>query len=141
MTDLMTELINNALDEGISVILTNDLSADTPPLADVDRNKIIINTNWYRPRQIPLQICHEIAHIKRHDEKIHVLAFSSIFSDPKDELSANTLAIRMLVPLFFDDVEVENINAQDFIDYFDIPGHLNKIVVEEIHRYVRTTSD
>lgn len=136
MDDLVTELLNYAFDMGISVVLTNKLQSDTPPLADIDKNRIVINLNWYRPRQIPLQICHEIAHIKHHDQNVHVLAFSSIFSNPKDELSANTAAIKMLIPRFFGDVEPEDINAQDFMDYFDIPSHLYKRVVEEIHKYV-----
>lgn len=55
MDDLVTELLNYAFDMGISVVLTNKLQSDTPPLADIDKNRIVINLNWYRPRQIPLQ--------------------------------------------------------------------------------------
>lgn len=135
LNDLVTELLNTAFDMGISVVLSKELKTNTPPLADIDKNKIIINLNWYRPRQIPFQICHEIAHIEHHDVNAHVLAFSSILSNPKDELLANTTAIKMLIPRFFDDVELEEINAQDFMDYFDVPSHLRKTVIDIIREY------
>lgn len=138
MNELITELLNYAFDEGISIQLNGELSPDTPPIADTDANKIIINLNWRRKRQIPLQICHEIAHIKHHDAKRSIYAFSSIFSDPKDELSADTYAIRMLIPRFMNGTEPEDINAQNFIDCFDIPGHLSNVVERELHNYVRS---
>lgn len=135
--DLITDLLNFAYDNNIGYELTRLLDAYTPSLADTRNRKIIINMGYYRPRQIPLQIGHEITHVLNEDRSFHnLIGFESIYSDPEIELEADRGGIRLLLPYYIEGKELEQINVKNFMDLFDIPSHLHKTVVEEIHKYV-----
>ncbi|WP_409440662.1 ImmA/IrrE family metallo-endopeptidase [Lentilactobacillus hilgardii] len=137
MDDIIADLLNYAFDHNIGYELTHFLDPHTPSLADTKRRKIIINMGYYRPCQIPLQIGHEITHVLNGDRSYHqLIGFESIHSDPRIELAADRGGIQMLLPYYLEGKELEQINVKNFMDLFDIPSHLHKTVVEEIHKCV-----
>lgn len=137
MDDIIADLLNYAFDHNIGYELTHFLDPHTPSLADTKRRKIIINMGYYRPRQIPLQIGHEITHVLNGDRSYHQwIGFESIHSDPRIELAADRGGIRLLLPYYFEGKELEQINVQEFMDCFDIPQHLLETVVDEIYMWI-----
>lgn len=136
MNDIVTDLFNYALSSGINVYLEPDLSPTTPSFADTESGSIFINSNNFNRRQLAFQVAHEIAHILNGDKSSHYLGFNSIFSDPKVELSANRTAISMLIPYYADERNIEQLNSDEFMKTFEIPTHLEKIVIEEFRKYV-----
>lgn len=136
MNNIVTDLLNYALSQGINVHLEPDLGPNTPSFADSQTGSIFINTNNFRRKQLPFQTAHEIAHILNGDKSSHRLHFNSMYSEPKTELNANRKAIRMLIPYYADERSIDHISITQFMDYFEIPSHLEKAVIEEFQGYL-----
>lgn len=135
MNNIMTELINKALfDYKIRVILSADAGSYTPSVTHSASRTIIINTNWHDKRQIPLHLAHEMGHIINGDHATRPLYFSEMQTDYQMELEANRTAIKLLLPFYLRDKELESINSQNFMNAFSIPSHLESVVKEEISK-------
>lgn len=137
MDDILNDLYQLAYDSGIGVILNRTLSSDTPSMADTETNQILINLNQPgKERQLPFQVAHEIQHVLHRDRSAHPLAFDSMHSDPQMELATNRRALRMLLPYYVDERNIDNYNFLEFMNYFMIPAHLEKTVIEEFRNYI-----
>lgn len=133
MDDILNDLLRFAYDQGIGVIVDRQLSTDTPSMADTETNQILINYNQpgYED-QLPFQAAHEIQHVLQHHRSSHRLNFrGGMYSEPQIELAANRGAIRMLIPYYTDERSLDHVSFTQFMDYFMIPSHLEKIVIEE----------
>lgn len=133
MDNIITDLLNYALDNKIGVTATSLLSSDTPSLVDTKKHHIIFNTNWRNQNQLAFSLAHEISHVLNGDNSLTPLYFTP--SKAKFELQANTGAIKMLLPYYVADKEVNQLNSYDFMKCFGIPSHLEDIVIEEIRSY------
>lgn len=132
MNNIIEKLGNYAMDNGIGVEMCGLLDPLTPAACNTVTKKVVINTNWYRPKQIPFTFAHEIAHILNGDVENRILYFSSAASASKIELAANTTAIKLLTPYYVGERPEEYIRSSEFMDIFDIPGHLENTIEREL---------
>lgn len=133
MDNILADLMNYALlQQHISVIMSADASLGAPSVAFPDTRTIIINTNIQNKDQLPLQMAHEIGHIVNGDQRHQPLYFNPTGTDYPTELAANRFAIKMLIPYYISDRNVEQINVTEFMNLFVIPSHLEKMVRLEI---------
>ncbi|ERL64001.1 hypothetical protein L248_1648 [Schleiferilactobacillus shenzhenensis LY-73] len=93
----------------------------------------MLNSNWYQRNALPMHAAHEISHILNGDEG--VLYYRNYYSKAGAEGAANRSAIKILVPLYFADVEPEDASSVQFVDALCIPGNLQDWIEEEIRRF------
>lgn len=129
--EIMTALLNYCYEHHISVIVTNQLSPNTPSVSNSATRSIIVNGGFHIKRQVPYQFSHEITHVENGDSNIlyFTLQKSGI------EGTANRGAIHMLVPLYFDGIEPEFVNADNFMNAFAIPGNMRQVCEQAIIDY------
>lgn len=132
MNNVMEKLGNYAMDNGIGIEMCGLFDPYTPAACNTITKKVVVNTNWHRPKQIPFTFAHEIAHILNGDVENRILYFSSAASASKIELAANTTAIRLLTPYYVSERPEEYIRSSEFMDIFDIPWHLENTVEHEL---------
>lgn len=132
MDSILNDLYQFAYDNGIGVVLNRTLSPNCPSIADTETSKILVNLNQpgYES-QLPFQVAHEITHVIEHHKSLHGLGFHGEHSEPRIELEANRGAIRMLLPYYVDERSLDHVSFTQFMDYFMIPSHLEKNVIEE----------
>lgn len=133
MDQIITDLLNYAMDHNISLIISRDLSPYTPSAVDTQMRKIIFNANWYNRKQLAFSLAHEIGHILNGDSSVKPLYFTP--NKTKLEYEANTTAIRLLLPYYLEDREKSHIKSYDFMDGFGIPPYLEDTVIEMIKNY------
>lgn len=63
MQEIINSLFNYAKKCHLGVVYTNALKKYTQSFADIESKSIVINSNWYRPNQLPFIIAHEISHL------------------------------------------------------------------------------
>lgn len=129
MDNIINDLLNYALDKGIGLIMTKELSPDTTSFADINRNRIVFNLNYRNKKQLAFQLAHEIKHFENGDKSNGVLYFTP--RKNKVEFDANVGAIKMLVPYYMDGKERSQINIYDFMECFAVPSHLEPAVTKE----------
>lgn len=132
MNNIIEKLGNYAMDNGIGIEMCGLFDPHTPAACNTVTKKVVINTNWHRPKQIPFTFAHEIAHILNGDVENRILYFSSAASASKIELAANTTAIKLLTPYYVNERPTEYIRSSEFMNVFDIPGHLENTVEREL---------
>ncbi|WP_076645653.1 ImmA/IrrE family metallo-endopeptidase [Latilactobacillus sakei] len=133
MDGIITNLLNYALDNDIGITATKLLSAHTPSVVDVQTRHIVFNTNWYNQKQLAFTLAHEISHVMNNDNSVKPLYFTP--TKLKFEYSANVEAIKLLLPYYMADKEVDQLNSFSFMQCFAIPSHLEDIVIDEIKNY------
>ncbi|MCY9807490.1 ImmA/IrrE family metallo-endopeptidase [Lentilactobacillus senioris] len=133
MGEIIANLMNYAMDHGISVRTTNELPASTPSLTNTRERYIMINNNC--GQQLALQMAHEIGHLMLGHTSIQPLPFTTL-TNWGDELEANQWAIKKLIPYYANGKEDEQLNTKEFMELFVIPGHLDNIVRTEMIMYV-----
>lgn len=124
----VTKLLNFALDQGIAIQLTSDLSPDAVSIAFPNRRMIIINSNWRDQTQLPFVVAHEIGHIMNGDPTIAYFHPSKT----KVEAGANQWAVNELLELYCQDVDQEHFNQVRFMECFHIPDYLNDYIAEVV---------
>ncbi|BDZ30588.1 ImmA/IrrE family metallo-endopeptidase [Lactiplantibacillus sp. WILCCON 0030] len=134
MNEYLGRALEYAVDHGISYDLCEDFSPYTPSGSNPETNKIVINMNWYLSRQLPYVTCHEISHIEHQDSGI--LYFHTISKTPI-EAEANKGAINILVPMYFESVNVEDANAYTFMQEFDVPPFMEDYTIDAIHKFYK----
>lgn len=125
MDDILTDLGNYAMQHGIGVQLTDKLDPYTPSNASTETRIIVINTNYYNQRQIPLQTAHEIGHIINGDHSIRALYYTPARTGI--EYNASVTALTLLAPYYLEDKPDEYIDVDDFMEMFAIPEHLRNV--------------
>ena len=124
--EVTTTLFNYAYDQNISVMAKSKIPEDWIPIAIPSRRLIIINMNWYQPREIPLQIAHETAHVLNGGTDY--AAYSRCDTNP-EEAAANQKAVQILMNLFLDDwMDIEDFNPVNFMETYRIPERYFNLV-------------
>lgn len=137
MNEIITDLLNYALDHKIGIVMTKELSSDSPSYVIPNLNTIFINSGYKDKQQIPFHIAHEIGHMMDSDfNKTNALYFTP--TKAKFELSANKKAIDILLPFYLKDKNIEYINHIEFMKTFSIPYHLESLVINRIENYLQT---
>lgn len=131
INEITSSLMNYAFDHGFNVIFENKLSSHTPSLVDTDHHTIIVNSNWHKQNQIPFHLAHELGHILSGQQSTKILYFTPYKYGM--ELEANKYAISLLLPMYLEDKNKEDINVHRFMDTFSIPYHLEDVVIQEIN--------
>ena len=67
--ELIEYLLNYAFKQSLSYILVKGEPYD-PALSFKNAHKMVINTNWYNPNELPFIIGHEIGHLMLGDSGI-----------------------------------------------------------------------
>lgn len=134
MDNILTNLMNLAMDNGIAVQASGDLSPDTPCAVNTKTKTILLNTNLRNKKQLAFQFAHEIGHILNGDHSNEMLYYTPTRN--AIETRANQSAIKLLLPYYIDDKDTDRINLNEFMSLFAIPTHLEDIVKSEIINYL-----
>ena len=125
--------LNSPVDHHIGNTLQKMKDPYWVPVYLPQANKIIINTAWHIPRQIPLQLAHEIGHALNGDSEVEYHACFA--SESVVERAATRRGLDILVPYCFDDVDPNYVSYVDFMDRFAIPDHYTGDVIDKIRRF------
>ncbi|KRK47578.1 ImmA/IrrE family metallo-endopeptidase [Secundilactobacillus kimchicus] len=128
MNDYLEAMLNFAFDHNISCQLTNVLSIHTPSGAYPQERRLVINTSWYKPNQLPFIAAHEISHILHEDDGILYFHTDSTRSI---EGSADRAAVALLV----DEYHKRNDEIPNYVNFmrdFEIPASLEDVVKKEL---------
>ncbi|WP_338214917.1 ImmA/IrrE family metallo-endopeptidase [Lacticaseibacillus salsurivasis] len=127
--DLLDTIRNIAWDLGIGWEVAQ-LHPEQSPLVDTGRRLIILNSNWPNKREMPFQAAHELAHVINGD--VGTYYYTRERTDSRIEGSANRQALKILVPLYFQSIDRENANVQQFMVDLSIPSWLEPKAEETI---------
>ncbi len=114
--------MNYAFDHNISVVSTNELPSDTPSITLTELHKIILNNGWYRTREIPFMLAHEITHAVTNGPGEYYYNPRGYKSE--NELMADHGAIDLLFRFTVDDPDFqpEYFNVIQFMESYMIPS-------------------
>ncbi|MFD1485331.1 ImmA/IrrE family metallo-endopeptidase [Lacticaseibacillus baoqingensis] len=121
--EIFSRLLDYAAIYDIEVGFEDRLSPNTPCTADSKTRRILINLNWHIPRQLPFQLAHEITHILNGDSNL--LYFTP--SKTGIEGDANSGAICLLVPMYFENVDPSLARVDEFMSFFAISPNMRDI--------------
>jgi len=125
MSDVLTYLLNYALDHNIGFTMLNDIDNDWPSLAVPERNMMFINANWYKHEELPMIVAHEIGHML-NGQSCYMYDKSSV-GKINAESDANKKAIELLLDYCtFNDIEFNSYVM--FLQQFCIPIKYEYIV-------------
>ncbi len=133
--DMVWDLLHLAMDHNIDVQWAGVLSKYTPPACRIDTRIVCMNSNWHRPKEIPFQLAHELAHIIYGAPEDICFYTSSFTGKSSVEYKANVGAVKFLVPYYCDGVEQEVVNASNFEQNYLIPSYLDNVVREQLTKY------
>lgn len=124
--EIIATLFNYAYDQDITVVAKSKIPEDWVPVAIPTKRMILINMNWYQPKEIPFQIAHETGHVLNGGSDY---AAYSRFDTNREEAAANRKAVKILMDLFLDDwMDLEDFNPIDFMETYMIPDrYLNDV--------------
>lgn len=133
--DMVWDLLHLAMDHNIDVQWAGVLSKYTPPACRIDTRIVCMNSNWHRPKEIPFQLAHELAHIIYGAPEDICFYNSSFTGKSSVEYKANVGAVKFLVPYYCAETEKENVNVYDFEKQYLIPEYLTNVVSETVKKY------
>ena len=133
--DMVWDLLHLAMDHDIDVQWAGVLSKYTPPACRIDTKIVCMDSNWHRPKEIPFQLAHELAHIICGAPEDICFYNSSFTGKSSVEYKANVGAVKFLVPYYCAETEKENVNVYDFEKQYLIPEYLNNVVSETVKKY------
>ncbi len=131
--DYLTRVMNYGLDRGVGVQTTSELSPYTPCGSNPATHMIVINRNWHIHRQVPYQAAHEIAHVLHEDPG--VVYFHVPTAKSGIEAEANRTAINILAPMYFDEIEPEDANIDEFLGAFAIPSYMYDVTYNAVRKF------
>jgi len=132
MDEILTDLMNLALKNGIGFTATDKLGPFTPSASNTQTKQVVLNLNWHIKNQLAFQMAHELAHILNGDVSNQVLYFTPYKNGI--ELEANRTAIKMIMPYYLRDRRIDQINPVEFMEIFAIPSHLASVVKYELRK-------
>ncbi|MFK5706038.1 ImmA/IrrE family metallo-endopeptidase [Ligilactobacillus sp. LYQ139] len=141
----MDEIVRDHL-EGIAkqhrirIYWVDDLDKYTPPCSLSCARRIVMNNQWHNEREIPFQLAHEIGHVLLHSDCDIAFYHATYGSRVRIEREANSLAISLLLPLYFRERDSSKVNANDLMECLSIPAHLEGLVRERIKDYLSSNS-
>ncbi|MCX2455670.1 ImmA/IrrE family metallo-endopeptidase [Lacticaseibacillus nasuensis] len=132
MNTYLWKLLNWATDHDIAWEVQDSLSPYTPCTSNPSNRRMVINSRYHDPLQLPFQAAHECGHIINGDSGTLYL-----YTPSKTALegAASRTGIKILVPLFFDGVDDTDANSQRFVEAFHIPSSMVDWVQDEIVDY------
>lgn len=133
--DMVWDLLHLAMDHDIDVQWAGVLSKYTPPACRIDTKIVCMDSNWHRPKEIPFQLAHELAHIICGAPEDICFYNSSFTGKSSVEYKANVGAVKFLVPYYCAETEKENVNVYDFEKQYLIPEYLTNVVSETVKKY------
>jgi len=118
MSNVVTYLLNYALDHGIGFTLLNDYSSEWPSLSVPEENMMSLNMKWKNRNEISMIIAHEIGNML--DSDICYLYDQSNIIRIRSENSANFNAIDLLIK-YCKENNIEFDNHMTFPTQLNIP--------------------
>lgn len=135
MNDAIWYLLGVASNYRIDVQWAGVLSPYTPPACRLDTRIVCMNSNWHRPGEIAFQLAHELSHIINGDPGDACFYDASFTSKSSVEYKANVGAVKLLVPFYCQDTDIQCVNSANVMQAFHVPHYLASVVSEEIREY------
>lgn len=116
-------------------IMWASLSPITPPGSNFEYRSVVMNSNWHNPKEFIFQLAHEISHVI-HGDKGDVYYYHACFTGKESvEYKANVGAVKLLIPFYCQDTDIQCVNSANFMEAFHAPHYLSSVVSEEIKKY------
>lgn len=134
MEDVLDYLTDYASKHHIRIMWAS-LSPITPPGSNFEYRSVVMNSNWHNPREFMFQLAHEISHVI-HGDKGDVYYYHACFTGKESvEYKANVGAVKLLIPFYCQDTDIQCVNSANFMEAFHVPHYLSSVVSEEIKKY------
>ena len=134
MEDALDYLTDYASKHHIKVIWAS-LSPITPPGSSFEHRSVVMNSNWHNPKEFVFQLAHEMSHVI-HGDKGDVYYYHACFTGKESvEYKANVGAVKLLIPFYCQDTDIQCVNSANFMQAFHVPHYLSSVVSEEIKEY------
>ena len=107
----------------------------TPPGSSYEYHRVVMNLDWHNPKEFVFQLAHEISHVI-HGDKGDVYYYHACFTGKESvEYKANVGAVKLLIPFYCQDTDIQCVNSANFMQSFHVPHYLSSVVSEEIKKY------
>ena len=107
----------------------------TPPGSSYEYHRVVMNLDWHNPKEFVFQLAHEISHVI-HGDKGDVYYYHACFTGKESvEYKANVCAVKLLIPFYCQDTDIQCVNSANFMQTFHVPHYLSSVVNEEIKEY------
>ena len=107
----------------------------TPPGSSYEYHRVVMNLDWHNPKEFVFQLAHEISHVI-HGDKGDVYYYHACFTGKESvEYKANVGAVKLLIPFYCQDTDIQCVNSANFMQSFHVPHYLSSVVSEEIKEY------
>ena len=117
------------------IIMWASFSPITPPGSSFEHRSVVMNSNWHNPKEFIFQLAHEISHVI-HGDKGDVYYYHACFTGKESvEYKANVGAVKLLIPFYCQDTDIQCVNSANFMEAFHVPHYLSSVVSEEIKKY------
>lgn len=134
MEDALDYLTDYASKHHIRIMWAS-LSPITPPGSNFEYRSVVMNSNWHNPKEFIFQLAHEISHVI-HGDKGDVYYYHACFTGKESvEYKANVGAVKLLIPFYCQDTDIQCVNSANFMEAFHVPHYLSSVVSEEIKKY------
>lgn len=126
------DVMNYAMENGVTFLMEDRLSEYTPSAANPSTHTVLINSRFHDPYQIPYQAAHEVEHVlMEHSGQLYFNGADTC----GQEGEANRGALKLLVPMYFADIDADAANPYTFMKAFSIPGTMYDYTVSAIQEY------
>ena len=134
MEDALDYLTDYASKHHIRIMWAS-LSPITPPGSNFEYRSVVMNSNWHNPKEFMFQLAHEMSHVI-HGDKGDVYYYHACFTGKESvEYKANVGAVKLLIPFYCQDTDIQCVNSANFMEAFHVPHYLSSVVSEEIKKY------
>lgn len=107
----------------------------TPPGSSYEYHRVVMNLGWHNPKEFVFQLAHEISHVI-HGDKGDVYYYHACYTGKESvEYKANVGAVKLLIPFYCQDTDIQCVNSANFMQAFHVPHYLSSVVSEEIKGY------
>lgn len=124
--------MNYGYDRGLGWSLTS-MPDDWPCVYLPPHHLAIINTNWRHGSQVELSAAHELGHFLNGDQGDKYLA--TFAGKSQVEKAATQKGLDLLVPMYFQDTDMEAANTSDFMEKLHVPARFEPYVSEQVAEY------
>lgn len=133
MEDALDYLTDYASKHHIRIMWAS-LSPITPPGSNFEYRSVVMNSNWHNPKEFIFQLAHEISHVI-HGDKGDIYYYHAFTGKESVEYKANVGAVKLLIPFYCQDTDIQCVNSANFMEAFHVPHYLSSVVSEEIKKY------
>jgi hypothetical protein len=133
LDEFLGQVLNYGYHHDIGYLIEPMEDPLTPPVSDTANRVIILNANWPTPREMAFQAAHEFSHVLNGDVGQYHYATSPARN--RVEAAANRRALSIVIPMYFDNVDPDCANYQEFMDNLAIPYWLEDEARHQITDY------